>query len=155
MELFLELKEILNTSHCHSLLQASDSSLGLERNTSVRLLLVFTSCCSGVIASLQSRQSRFSSFFLPSLPLHILHAHIIVQDFCTFYLPVAIGMILSNIKDERAYDEAKNICSGLDSAEAFKSVKFCEVKGDDNVPSDVFELVYERRSNNCMYKSSK
>ena len=77
------------------------------------------------------------------------------EHFCVLYMPVAICMILSGVKDEIPLETAKQICDSLGEAkdeEEWKSDTITQsaMKSLRMVPEDVFKLVFDEKKNNCL-----
>ena len=82
------------------------------------------------------------------------------EHFCALYMPVAICMILSGVKDEVPLETAKQICDSLGEAkseEEWKSDAITQsaMKSLGMVPEDVFKLVFDEKKNNCLCGDSK
>jgi len=79
----------------------------------------------------------------------------IKEHFCVLYMPVAMCMILSGVKDQIPLETARQICDSLGEAkdeEEWKSDSITQsaMKSLGMVPEDVFKLVFDEKKNNCL-----
>jgi len=73
------------------------------------------------------------------------------KHFCILYMPIAIAMIMSNIKDDETFAAAKQMCFMLGKAQSYAGweadPKVKEAMANINVvPSDVFKVVVDERN---------
>jgi len=77
------------------------------------------------------------------------------EHFCVLYMPIAICMILSDVKDKVLFETAKQVCDSLGESEnedEWKSdaVTQSAMKRLGMVPEEAFQLLFDEMKNNCL-----
>jgi len=77
------------------------------------------------------------------------------EHFCVFYMPIAICMILTGVKDKALFESTKQVCDSLGESknvDEWKSDAITQsaMKRLGMVPEEAFQLVFDEKKNNCL-----